>query len=124
MRIEIGSNEIPIYEVKETEEPQATTREGRQRQLHDKIKKIVTDMGHNYAEQHNNVLGYGVIAISDDVKISITYNTTLTGMYVSIGSTPVRAKYKCLTNSTSVGDISVELQTAVMIMDTLRSKLR
>ena len=125
MRIEIESNEIPLYQIQEADEPELTTESDKIQYVQNQLKEIAEDLGYTYEERSRAMLGRGAIAISNNVNIIVEYGKRVSRIYVAIGKdTRKRPMYDCSTNSASIGDLSVQLQTATMIVDTIRKKLK
>ena len=120
MRIEYENDHIPFMRPIMEDEEEFVTIEDMQEEL----ISIAEDMGYNY-EESSEKLGAGFIAITDDVNILIKYNADkLLSINVQIGDYKTDNKYNCTTNSSSIDEISVALQTASMICSEIRRKLK
>lgn len=93
-------------------------------QLRTELQTIANDLGYDYIDTSENGNNRGLISISDDVNILISFDGNITSLRVRIGREPrKRAKYNCYSNSSTIDNISVELQTASMICSEIRKKL-
>lgn len=92
--------------------------------IYNELVKISEDLGYQYEEEYPDKLGKGTISIRNDLNIIVRYNKTLTNLYVSIGNTSGNVIYNCTKNSADIDDISVSLQTASMICNEIRQKIR
>ena len=120
MRIEYEDERIPFMRPIMEDEDEFVTIEDMQAEL----IAIAEDMGYFY-EESSEKLGVGFIAITDDVNIIVKYNETkLLSLYVQVGDYKSDNKYDCTTNSSSIDEISVALQTASMICSEIRRKLK
>lgn len=89
------------------------------------LRKIAKNLGYNYKEASSATLGKGIIYVSNDVKIIIRYNTKINEIYVAIGEKDDRRPlYNCTDVSSNIDDVSVDLQTASMICNEIRQKIR
>lgn len=88
-------------------------------ELYNELIDIAENHGLIYKETNVNILGKGTIYITDDVFITITYNTRLTGIKVSIKKT----YFDCINSVSTIDSISIALQTAQMVIDSIKTKL-
>ena len=120
LRIEYENDRIPFMRPIMEDEKEFVTIEDMQEEL----ISIAEDMGYNY-EESSEKLGAGFIAVTDDVNILIKYNADkLLSIDVQVGDYKTDNKYNCTTNSSSIDEISVALQTASMICSEIRRKLK
>lgn len=115
MRIEYENNKIPIYRTITEDDEGIDTPE----QIQTVLIQIAEDLGYTYIEKTDYKLGNGTINITNDVSIIIKYGTRITTIYVNIE----KSMYNCTTNSSTIDDVSVALQTASMICSEIRKKL-
>jgi hypothetical protein len=120
VRIEYEDERIPFMRpIMEDEEDFVTIED-----VQEELIAIAEDMGYFY-EESSEKLGAGFIAITDDVNIIIKYNVDkLLSLNVQVGDFKTDNKYDCTTNSSSIDEISVALQTASMICSEIRRKLK
>lgn len=121
MRIEYESNEIPLMRPIYEDEEEFDSIEDIQITL----TEIAQDLGYDYIELSNTKLGSGQIAITNDVTINVRYDSyRVKSLSVQIGQFNKNTKYDCTTNSSTIDNISVALQTASMILSEIRRKLK
>ena len=121
LRIEYeDNNKIPLLRPIMEDEEDLDTIEDIQFILID----IAQNLGYDYMELSENKLGAGFISITNNVSIIIKYNSDrITSIEVQIGEFN-KNKYDCTTNSSTIDEISVALQTASMICAEIRRKIR
>jgi hypothetical protein len=86
--------------------------------------EIAQNLGYDYIELSENKLGAGFIDITNDVSIIIKYNREkIISLKVQVGDFN-KNKFDCTTNSSTIDEISVALQTASMICAEIRRKIR
>ena len=121
MRIEYEDNrKIPLLRPIMEDEEELNTIEDIQLVL----IEIAQNLGYDYEELSDNKLGVGFISITNDVSIIVKYNSNkVTSIQVQIGEFN-KNKYECTTNSATIDEISVALQTASMICSEIRRKIR
>ena len=122
MRIEFEDNKIPVYRTRITEDDteNVPTKEDMQANL----KEIADDLGYAYIETRRDKLGSGTISISDNVNIRIIYVAEyVTKIEVTVGKGTTRPTFDSTDNSSTIDEISVDLQTASMICSEIRKKL-
>lgn len=86
--------------------------------LEDKLAEIGDNLGYPFTSHS----GRGSFSVSDNVEISVRFTPDeITAIDVRITKNP--ARFTCTKNTTTVDNLSVELQTCVMIVKDIRSKL-
>ena len=93
--------------------------------INNELQKITKNLGYNYKEASSVTLGKGIIYVANDLKIIVRYNTKINEIYVTVGEKEDRRPlYNCTDVSSTIDDLSVNLQTASMICDEIRQKIR
>ena len=83
------------------------------------LSEIADNLGYNFTSSD----GRGSFSVSDNVEVSVRFTQNLiTSLDVRILKNP--ARFSCLKNTTTVDNLSVELQTCVLIIKEIRSKLK
>lgn len=83
------------------------------------LSEIADNLGYNFTSSD----GRGSFSVSDNVEVSVRFTQNLiTSLDVKILKNP--ARFSCLKNTTTVDNLSVELQTCVLIIKEIRSKLK
>ena len=121
MRIEYeDNNRIPLLRpIMEDEEDLITIED-----IQLTLIEIAQNLGYDYIELSENRLGAGFISITNEVSITVKYNSDrIISLEVQIGEFN-KNRYDCTTNSSTIDEISVALQTASMIMAEIRRKIR
>ena len=112
----------PLYEADDEEEIEIIDDEiedVEETLIEDQLAEIGDNLGYPFTS-HN---GSGSFSISDSVEVSIRFTPTeITAIDVRILKNP--ARFSCTRNTTTVDNLSVELQTCVMIVKDIRSKVK
>ena len=120
MRIEYEDERVPLLRPIMEDEEDITTIEDVQAIL----IEIANNFSYDYIEISDNKLGAGFIDLTNDVSIIIRYTKEkVTSIQVQIGNFN-KTKFDCTTNSATIDEISVALQTASMICAEIRRKIR
>lgn len=83
------------------------------------LSEIADNLGYNFTSSD----GRGSFSVSDNVEVSVRFTQKLiTSLDVKILKNP--ARFSCLKNTTTIDNLSVELQTCVLIIKEIRSKLK
>ena len=87
--------------------------------IEDQLEQIGDNLGYPFTSSN----GRGSFSISDNVEIDVRFTPTqITSIETNIIKRPSR--FNCTKNTTTVDNLSVELQTCVMIIKDIRSKLK
>lgn len=87
--------------------------------IDEQLKKIGDNLGYDFTGSN----GSGSFSISDNVEVAVRYtNKEVSAIETRILKRP--ANFNCLKNTTAVDNLSVELQTCVLIIKDIKSKLR
>lgn len=73
-----------------------------------------------YKEINTNILGKGIIYITDDVVLTISYNKDSITKIITKINTPV---INCINSTSKLDNISMALQTSLLVIDTIRNKI-
>lgn len=87
--------------------------------IDDQLHEIGENLGYNFTSYN----GRGSFSVSDNVEVNVRFtDDIITSIETKILKSP--ARYNCTRNTTTVDNLSVELQTCVLIIKEIRSKLR
>lgn len=87
--------------------------------IESQLAEIADNLGYNFTSFD----GRGSFSVSDNVEVSVRFTRNLiTSLDVKILKNP--ARFSCIKNTTTVDNLSVELQTCVLIIKEIRSKLK
>jgi hypothetical protein len=87
--------------------------------IEDTLYEIGDNMGFDFITYN----GRGSYSISDNVEIDVRYTKDkVTAIDTKIIKNP--AKFSCIRNTTTIDNLSVELQTCVMIIKEIKTKLK
>lgn len=85
------------------------------------LTAIAEDLGYTFMPNKTGPIG-GTISVSDELSIFIRYNDTgITRIYINFDV--VNNKLDCTKNTTTADNMSVELQTCVLIIKDIKQKL-
>lgn len=87
------------------------------------IEDQLYEIGDNLGYDFTSYSGRGSFSISDNVEVSVRYTPEkITSIDTKILKNP--AKFNCTKNTTTIDNLSVELQTCVLLIKEIKSKLR
>lgn len=87
--------------------------------IEDQLAEIGDNLGYPFTSSN----GKGSFSISDNVEVAVRFSPTqITAIEARILKNP--ARFNCTRNTTTVDNLSVELQTCVLIIKDIRSKLK
>lgn len=87
--------------------------------IEDQLAEIGDNLGYPFTSSN----GKGSFSVSDNVEVAVRFTPKqITAIEARILKNP--ARFNCTRNTTTVDNLSVELQTCVLIIKDIRSKLR
>lgn len=111
-----------IYEDTDDFEFDVETDSGKEESLKDKLISISDNMGVRYIDNND---GNFRIIVSDDVSIRVRYTRDrMTRMYVEVLNDGKRdVRIDCTRNTKHADSISVDIQTAILIVKDIKNKV-